>query len=91
MGVARAVRQGAASPDRGRTHEPVDPRVFFQDEVEGERGEEDDRLHVVKVRDPVLSLRARPRATLDGRTIAVREAYTAAAAADVVDVPFRAW
>ena len=38
------------------THESVDFRVLLEREVERERGEEDDRLHVVKVRYPVLAL-----------------------------------
>ena len=38
------------------THESVDFRVLLEREVERERGEEDDRLHVVEVRYPVLAL-----------------------------------
>ena len=41
------------------THESVDFRVLLEREVERERGEEDDRLHVVKVRYPVLALFSR--------------------------------
>ena len=41
------------------THETVDFGILFEREVERERGEEDDRLHVVEVRYPVLALFAR--------------------------------
>ena len=51
---------------REGTHESVDFRVLLEREVERERGEEDDRLHVVKVRYPVLALLTRnPQAAVE--------------------------
>lgn len=40
-----------------KSYQTIDLWIFFQREIEGERGEEDDRLDVVKVRYPVLSLK----------------------------------
>ena len=41
-----------------RTHESVDFRVFLEHKIERQGREENDRLHVVEVRDPVRSLRS---------------------------------
>ena len=55
------------------THESVDFRVLFEREVERERGEEDDRLHVVKVRYPMLALFTRnPQAAVEASENAQR-------------------
>ena len=45
-------------PEEDRVLEAVHLRVLLERQVERERREEDDRLHVVKVRDPVLPLSA---------------------------------
>lgn len=67
--IRTATHHESTSYQRRTAYQSIHFRIFFQHQIERERGEEDDRLDIIKVWNPVRSLFFEVRSSLSQANI----------------------